>query len=224
MTTQTEFRKAPSKFTKIELSVSPQGVTYRRRGKPIVLSPLNDKAKAPGFKTCNTTSTPDCLAIQPSAAPIAGAAGTKPSSIWSVQTAAVIGLSGSTPEATSPVPTLNEGNASPSASASAAPTAEAVAKPPKPRSKRKKTASGDLSVPIERLKYLTIAQTALRYPAFSEKALRHLQAQAESYQRFPKAGLRSNGFINCIVRPAGQRKVIIAADKFELWLSSFSTQ
>jgi hypothetical protein len=88
-----------------------------------------------------------------------------------------------------------------------------------PRRKRQaKPRAKDQAVPLENLKWLTIAQTALRYPAFSEKSLRHLQTQAENYQRYPKAGLRSNGFIECIVRPAGQRKILINVEKFEQWL------
>lgn len=94
----------------------------------------------------------------------------------------------------------------------------------KPGNKRQKPQPKEAPIPLEKLKYLTISQTAIRYPIYSEKALRHLQSQAENYLRFPKAGLRSNGFINCIIRPAGQRKIIIDAEKFELWLSSYSVQ
>ena len=86
----------------------------------------------------------------------------------------------------------------------------------------KKPRDENQGLPIEKLKWLTIAQAHLRYPGFSEKSLRHLQAQAEAYQRHPKAGLKSNGFINCLVRPAGQRKILINAEKFEAWLESCS--
>lgn len=79
-------------------------------------------------------------------------------------------------------------------------------------------------VPLERLKWLTFRQASLRYPAFTEKSLRHLQAQAEAYQRHPKAGLKSSGFINCIIRPAGQRKILIDAEKFEEWLRSWAAK
>ena len=80
-------------------------------------------------------------------------------------------------------------------------------------------------MPVGDLKFLTVAQTAQRYPAYSEKAIRHLIAQAESYYRYPKTRLRSNnGFIACILRPAGQRKIIIEAEKFEQWLRSFSAE
>lgn len=94
----------------------------------------------------------------------------------------------------------------------------------KPGNKRQKPQPKESPIPLEKLKYLTISQTAIRYPFYSEKALRHLQSQAENYYRFPKAGLRSNGFISCIIRPAGQRKIIIDAEKFELWLASYSVQ
>ncbi|HQU80642.1 MAG TPA: hypothetical protein PLU47_14365 [Azonexus sp.] len=95
-----------------------------------------------------------------------------------------------------------------------------VAKPPRKRNKKPRIEAQPIS--LENLKWLTIAQTSLRYPAFSQKALRHLVAQAEAYHRYPKAGLKSNGFIHCISRPAGQRKIVIEAEKFEQWLQSFS--
>jgi hypothetical protein len=90
---------------------------------------------------------------------------------------------------------------------------------PKTR-KTKKARIKDQPVALENLKWLTIAQAALRYPAFTEKALRHLQSSAESYARYPKAGLRSNGFLDCVIRPAGQRKIIIDASRFETWLAA----
>lgn len=95
-----------------------------------------------------------------------------------------------------------------------------AAKPPRKRNKKPRIEAQP--IPLENLKWLTIAQTSLRYPAFSEKALRHLVAQAEAYHRYPKANLKSNGFIHCISRPAGQRKIVIEAEKFEQWLRSFS--
>ena len=69
-------------------------------------------------------------------------------------------------------------------------------------------------------RWLTVKETSARFPCFSEKSLRHLIAQAEAYAKYPKAGLRSNGMIDCIVRPAGQRKIVIDATKFESWLAS----
>ena len=75
-------------------------------------------------------------------------------------------------------------------------------------------------LPLEQRRWLTVKETSARFPCFSEKSLRHLIAQAEAYAKYPKAGLRSNGMIDCIVRPAGQRKIVIDATKFEAWLAS----
>lgn len=75
-------------------------------------------------------------------------------------------------------------------------------------------------LPLEQRRWLTVKETSARFPCFSEKSLRHLVAQAEAYAKFPKASLRSNGMIDWIVRPAGQRKIIIDATKFEAWLAS----
>lgn len=80
---------------------------------------------------------------------------------------------------------------------------------------------GEVDVqPLEQQRWLTVKQTAARYPCFSENALRNLIFSAEAYAKHPKAGLRSNGFIDCIVRPAGQRKIIIDTMKFEAWLEN----
>ncbi|MDP2882795.1 MAG: hypothetical protein Q8N89_14605 [Azonexus sp.] len=93
----------------------------------------------------------------------------------------------------------------------------------KPRKKRTKPQSPEyLPVPVSELKWLTIAQAAIRFPNYSEKAYRHLVAQAEAYAKHPKSGLRSNGFLPCVVRPAGKRKILINAEKFEEWLKSFA--
>lgn len=75
-------------------------------------------------------------------------------------------------------------------------------------------------LPLEQRRWLTVRETSARFPCFSEQSLRHLIAQAEAYAKYPKAGLRSNGMIDCIVRPAGQRKIVIDATKFEAWLAS----
>ena len=86
--------------------------------------------------------------------------------------------------------------------------------------RRKQTSSKIEALPLEQRRWLTVKETAARFPCFSEQALRHLIYSAEAYANYPKAGLRSNGFIACIVRPAGQRKVIIDATKFEEWLAA----
>ena len=96
--------------------------------------------------------------------------------------------------------------------------------PPKGTSRKqgKTRRSESPPIPIEKLRFLTVAQASLRYPAFSEKSFRHLIAQSEAYQRHPRSSLKSNGFVNCIVRPAGMRKILIDADAFENWLQSFA--
>ena len=75
-------------------------------------------------------------------------------------------------------------------------------------------------LPLEKRRWLTVREASARFPCFSEKAIRHLIAQAENYAMYPKAGLRSNGLVGCIVRPAGPRKILIDAEKFEAWLTS----
>lgn len=77
-------------------------------------------------------------------------------------------------------------------------------------------------ISVERDRWMTIKQTAISYPCFSEQSLRHLVWSAEAYAKYPKPGLRSNGLINCIVRPAGQRRILIDTLKFEAWLESQS--
>ena len=85
--------------------------------------------------------------------------------------------------------------------------------------KRRNRVRSEVDVlPLDQRRWLTIKEMAVRYPFFSEKALRHLVFSAEAYSKFPKAGLKSNGFIECIIRPAGQRKIIIDTTKFEEWL------
>ena len=70
-------------------------------------------------------------------------------------------------------------------------------------------------------RYLPIKKMALAYSDFvSEGALRHLVWQAEAYEKAPKSGLKSNGFLAVIVRPPGQRKVLLDRVEFEKWLTS----
>jgi hypothetical protein len=100
---------------------------------------------------------------------------------------------------------------------------EAIAKvdaPPTRKRNKKPRKEQVQPLTLLELKYLTVSQSALRYPGFSEKAFRHLIFNAEAYAKSPKPGLRSNGFIACVVRPGNQRKVMIDAQKFEVWLSS----
>jgi len=96
--------------------------------------------------------------------------------------------------------------------------------PVKPERKRRNSLKPPVTsievIPLEQRRWLTIKEASARFPCFSEKSLRHLVAQAEAYAKYPKAGLRSNGLIGCICRPAGQRKILIDAAKFDAWLSA----
>lgn len=68
---------------------------------------------------------------------------------------------------------------------------------------------------------LPVKAMAQRYSdVVSEGALRHLIWQAEAYEKDPKPGLKSNGFLSVIVRPPGQRKVLLDCAAFEQWLTS----
>ncbi|MGF6611870.1 hypothetical protein OKW45_006792 [Paraburkholderia sp. WSM4175] len=88
-------------------------------------------------------------------------------------------------------------------------------KPRKCRHAKPKAEAGPL--PLESRRWLTIKTTAQRYP-YTEGALRHLVFQAEQYAKHPKSGLKSNGFLACIVRPQGARRVLIDAEQLERWL------
>lgn len=101
------------------------------------------------------------------------------------------------------------------ADASSAETPPRENKPRKRRHSNLKTAAAPM--PLEDRRWLTIKQTAQRYP-YSEGALRHLIWEAEAYAKYPKSGLKSNGFISCVVRPQGARRVLIDAEQFERWL------
>ena len=92
-----------------------------------------------------------------------------------------------------------------------------VANPAK-RKRRQLPAPKVDALPLEQRRWLTIKEASARFPCFSEKSLRHLIAQAEAYSKYPKEGLRSNGLIGCFCQPAGQRKILIDAAKFDAWL------
>ncbi len=55
----------------------------------------------------------------------------------------------------------------------------------------------------------SIKQFSMRYPAFSESALRRLIAKADE-----------NGFDMCVIRPPGIKRVYIDEQKFLMWLNS----
>ena len=70
-------------------------------------------------------------------------------------------------------------------------------------------------------RYLSVKKMALFYgDIITEGALRHSIWQAEAYEKVPKSGLKSNGFLAVIVRPPGQRKVLLDRVEFEKWLTS----
>lgn len=66
--------------------------------------------------------------------------------------------------------------------------------------------------------YLTVRQTAQRFPVFTEPALRSLIFNAKTVST-PK-GTRSNGFDSVIVRVPGQRKILISEERLIDWISS----
>lgn len=88
-------------------------------------------------------------------------------------------------------------------------------KPRKPRHSKPRAETAP--TPPEDRRWLTVKETAQRYP-YTEGALRHLIWEAEAYAKCPKSGLKSNGFLRCIVRPGGARRVLIDADQFDRWL------
>ena len=74
------------------------------------------------------------------------------------------------------------------------------------------------ATPLAQRKWLTFKQAAALYPQ-SEQAFRHLARQAEQYQKYPKAGLPSNGFEQCIVRQPGSRNIYLNAEALERWMA-----
>lgn len=206
---------APHDRKKIEIASAVPEQVYRRTGPKYVIFPRNDKKKP--------------IVLAPSLVASTHVPQEATSSILSlehqqVRAGLLIAMKLAASEPTSGAIATVDIDDKPMGTSNANDPVKVVAKAPRSRRNSKKLKATVEPVPLEKLKFLTIAQTAVRYPAYSEKALRHVQAQAEAYQRYPKAGLRSNGFINCIIRPAGKRKIIIDAEKFELWMASFSNQ
>lgn len=95
-----------------------------------------------------------------------------------------------------------------------------VAAPKKPKRKyaKRKTDRVVEEIPLPQRKWISIKQAAAIYPQ-SEQAFRHLTRQAEQYQKYPKAGLPSNGFENCIVRQPGSRNIYLNAEELERWMA-----
>ncbi|WP_141715734.1 hypothetical protein [Burkholderia ubonensis] len=115
-------------------------------------------------------------------------------------------------------PVANQRAMAPATSPADVSSAETPTREKKPRKRRHSTHKAEAApMPLEDRRWLTIKQTAQRYP-YSEGALRHLIWEAEAYAKYPKSGLKSNGFISCVVRPQGTRRVLIDAEQFERWL------
>lgn len=66
--------------------------------------------------------------------------------------------------------------------------------------------------------FLTVRQTAERFPIFTEAAIRSLIFQAKAEAKLE--GARSIGFSNVIFRVPGQRKVLISEQHLIDWISS----
>jgi hypothetical protein len=84
----------------------------------------------------------------------------------------------------------------------------------------RKAPAAEQPVPLDQLKFLTVRQASLRFPAFSEKAIRHIIMQACAYKNYPKAGLRSNGFAECVLRPGNGKRILIDAMRMEAWITA----
>lgn len=75
--------------------------------------------------------------------------------------------------------------------------------------------------PAIQSRWLPVKKMASCYQdVITEQALRALIWSAEAYQKSPKSGLKSNGFLPVIVRPPNQRKVLLDRVEFEKWLTS----
>lgn len=75
------------------------------------------------------------------------------------------------------------------------------------------------TIPLEKLRWITVRQASIRYPFMTEKAWRHKIAQAEAYRNYPQLSRKKqDGFIDCVVRIPGQRKIVIDTEKYELYL------
>ena len=68
--------------------------------------------------------------------------------------------------------------------------------------------------------FLTVKQTAQRFPIFTEAAIRFMIFKAEGQAKYPDANERSNGFLKVISRIPGQRRVLICESALIEWLRS----
>ncbi len=74
------------------------------------------------------------------------------------------------------------------------------------------------TVPLQERRWLTVKEAASLFP-YTEGAIRHLIFASEGRARY--ASLKSDGgFINCIFRPPGQRRILIDQPAFAAWIAS----
>jgi hypothetical protein len=68
------------------------------------------------------------------------------------------------------------------------------------------------------MSFLTVKQTAERFPIFTEAAIRDLIFQAEGYAKYPDSRKRSSGFLKVIIRIPGQRRILICEQALIDWI------
>jgi hypothetical protein len=73
-------------------------------------------------------------------------------------------------------------------------------------------------IPMECLPVKEMAR--IYHPTFSEAIYRNLIARAEASAKHPELAGSASGFLEVIVRPPGQRKVLLDRLAFERWLAS----
>lgn len=121
-------------------------------------------------------------------------------------------LTGAEDEAETPTPSLCAAGHEDSTSAVNANTA--------PR-RRKRTRPADPSPEVlAKTRYLSVRQTAIRFPAFTEASLRHLIFKCEPERLKPLNGVEPQGFARCIKRDGGARKIQIDCEELEALLRS----
>lgn len=83
------------------------------------------------------------------------------------------------------------------------------------------TAKSPFDTPPTGPEWVTVKQLAHEYGhIITESALRNLIWHAEAYQRNPKPGHRSNGFLDLISRPGNARKVLLNRWGFPKWIAA----
>jgi hypothetical protein len=71
---------------------------------------------------------------------------------------------------------------------------------------------------VPNMSFLTVKQTAERFPIFTEAAIRDLIFQAEGYAKYPDSRKRSSGFLKVIIRIPGQRRILICEQALIDWI------